>query len=87
MHCFLQGCCPYEGWFCCADGKYCADSEEYCKKSNVIKTLTNLLPLPKKLNEIKQDCPGVSCPGGCCPYEGWVCCVDGVHCASSGEFC
>ena len=44
--------------------------------------------LPKNLETlIKNMCPGVICPSGCCPEPGYVCCKDNVHCAETQEDC
>merc|ERR1719223_2058190 len=80
------GCCPNEGWFCCADGIYCAASEEYCKKNSFAAKMISMAA-PKRLTKVNQDCDGTLCPGGCCPNAGWFCCPDGEYCAASQEYC
>merc|ERR1711935_424435 len=55
-----------------------AQNEETRSEVSVFKNLEK---------EIKQDCPGPECPGGCCPHVGWVCCPDGEHCAATEEYC
>merc|ERR1712021_309459 len=67
------GCCPNVGWYCCPGDEYCAASEEYCKKTNFAKVLIAMAAPVKIQKEIKQDCPGTVCPGGCCPNVGWFC--------------
>ena len=32
-------------------------------------------------------CGGRQCDEGCCPYSGWVCCEDGLHCADTEAEC
>ena len=27
------------------------------------------------------------CQFGCCPYEGWFCCPDGIYCATTADDC
>merc|ERR1719431_1451185 len=55
-----------------------AQNEENGSEVSVFKTLEK---------EIKQDCPGPECLGGCCPHVGWVCCPGGEYCAASNEYC
>ena len=44
--------------------------------------------LPKNLETlIKNMCPGVICPSGCCPEPGYVCCKDNVYCADTLGAC
>jgi len=81
------GCCPNAGWFCCPGDEYCAASEEYCKKTNFAKVLIAMAAPVKVQKEIKQDCPGTECPGGCCPNVGWFCCPGDEYCAASEEYC
>merc|ERR1711973_836074 len=78
------GCCPNAGWFCCPGDEYCAASEEYCKRADFAKILMSMAA-PKKI--VKQDCPGIECPGGCCPNAGWFCCPGDEYCAASEEYC
>ena len=77
-----SGCCPREGWFCCADGIYCAATESDCPTSGVGILATTSVPLYDP-----NVCEGTSCPTGCCPEENWFCCADGNHCAMSEEYC
>jgi len=81
------GCCPNVGWFCCPGDQYCAASEEYCKKTNIANKLIAMAASKRHLQEVKQDCPGTECPGGCCPNVGWFCCPGDEYCAASEEYC
>merc|ERR1719400_113075 len=58
------GCCPNQDWYCCPDNIHCASSQEYCRKTNFAEKLIGMAA-PK--TEVKQDCEGTQCPGGCCP--------------------
>ena len=39
------------------------------------------------LMSVAWACSGPTCPGGCCPEEGYVCCNDGMYCAATQEKC
>jgi hypothetical protein len=75
-------CCPMAGWVCCPDNIYCSPDVLSCPEHPKKMELMKLTALTSK-----QDCPGVICPSGCCAKPGWVCCPDGVYCASVVEFC
>merc|ERR1712198_358257 len=34
-----------------------------------------------------KQCDGTECPGGCCPYQDWYCCPDGMYCAATAADC
>ena len=36
---------------------------------------------------LKKQCDGTECPGGCCPYQDWFCCPDGIYCADTEDDC
>ena len=36
---------------------------------------------------VPKQCDGPWCPGGCCPNHGWLCCPDGMWCASTLDDC
>ena len=82
------GCCPNQDWYCCPDNIHCASSQEYCRKTNFAEKLIGMAA-PKRVTktEVKQDCEGTQCPGGCCPQANYFCCQDGMFCAPSAEFC
>merc|ERR1711872_1160011 len=40
-----------------------------------------------ELKEVKKDCDGTICPGGCCPEVNWQCCPDGLYCAATLDDC
>merc|ERR1719384_2855501 len=42
-----------------------------------------------RLDDTLKDavCGGRQCDEGCCPYSGWVCCEDGLHCADTEAEC
>merc|ERR1712029_1062948 len=83
------GCCPIEGYVCCNDGIYCAATQEYCPPTPFFgSALSKVAKLEPKAKLIKDSkCSGPTCPGGCCPEEGYVCCNDGMYCASTTEKC
>merc|ERR1711953_1155061 len=86
------GCCPEEGYVCCNDGMYCAATQEKCPPTfktpffgSALSKVAKLEPKAKLIKDSK--CSGPTCPGGCCPEEGYVCCNDGMYCASTTEKC
>jgi len=78
------GCCPMVDWFCCMDGLYCAEFAVDCLFSSKKQTLPKLAA--KKLLRSEQ-CDCCECPGGCCPFVGWFCCPDNLHCAPTADDC
>merc|ERR1719336_2345878 len=42
-----------------------------------------------RLDDTLKDavCGGRQCDEGCCPYSGWLCCEDGLHCADTEAEC
>merc|ERR1712111_287575 len=40
-----------------------------------------------KMGANKQCEDGTECPGGCCPYQDWYCCPDGLYCAATAADC
>ena len=47
----------------------------------------NAILQPLQLPNLRQDCEGTLCASGCCPFENWFCCQDGLFCAVSEEYC
>jgi len=67
------GCCPMEGWYCCADSVYCTATAEDCP---LAAENAQLVKMAKD-----QQCDGTLCPDGCCPEVNWACCPDwAYHC-------
>ena len=76
-----DGCCPNCGWECCPDIPYCAATLDDCP-SVVKKIQLEKMAAPKQC-----DGDGIACPGGCCPYHGWLCCPDSMYCAPTLDDC
>ena len=81
------GCCPNQNWYCCPDNIHCASSAEYCHSTNIAEKLIGMAAPKRFKREVKQDCQGTECPGGCCPQANYFCCADGMFCAPSADFC
>jgi hypothetical protein len=76
------GCCPNPGWVCCPDGIYCTPTIDLCPGGRMLNKLINLAA-----KTVDPKCDGPVCAGGCCPHSGYVCCPDGLYCASTLEKC
>ena len=82
-NCCPGGCCNYIDWLCCPNQMWCAPTLDDCPPVTEKDQLTNMAALKQK----QCDGDGIACPGGCCPYLGWLCCPDGMHCAPYLDDC
>ena len=93
--------CCNDGMYCAAALEKCPDTKNVL--INSVSHLidfenTNLMFIFHQASKIAKletkaklimdsRCSGPTCPGGCCPEEGYVCCNDGMYCASTTEKC
>lgn len=83
------GCCQFPNFVCCENGFECAFSYQDCTETR--RSIVPLVPYPKQrvapLVSSKDDCSGVLCLHGCCPFLGFFCCPNADKCAFTPDDC